>query len=105
MLPEAPGRFSTTICWPSSSAMRGWMMRPTKSDAPPGANGTIMRIGLLGYWENATDGGSNASRIRTRIMNPPYWEVARLFALRREVERLGEHETIVRLGRGRVLGG
>jgi hypothetical protein len=48
MLPAAPPRFSITICWPSSSASRGCMMRPTKSDAPPGANGTIILTALLG---------------------------------------------------------
>jgi hypothetical protein len=48
MLPAAPGLFSTTIGWPSSSPIFGWMMRPTKSEAPPGANGMIIRIGLLG---------------------------------------------------------
>src|SRR5436190_485236 len=48
MLPAAPGLFSTTIGWPSSSPIFGCMIRPTKSDAPPGAKGMIMRTGLLG---------------------------------------------------------
>ncbi len=43
MLPDAPARLSTTTCCPSSSVILGWMMRPTKSDEPPGANGMIMR--------------------------------------------------------------
>ena len=32
----------------SSSVSLGCRMRPTKSDAPPGANGTIMRTGRDG---------------------------------------------------------
>jgi hypothetical protein len=48
MLPEAPARFSTTIGCPSSSASLGCMMRPTKSEAPPGAKGMIMRTGREG---------------------------------------------------------
>ena len=48
MLPDAPGRFSMTICWPSTSPSFGETMRATKSDAPPGANGTIIWMGRFG---------------------------------------------------------
>jgi len=37
----------TTCCFSSSDSF-GWMMRATKSDAPPGANGTMMVTNLLG---------------------------------------------------------
>jgi len=46
MLPEAPALLSITTCWPRRSPSFGAMRRATKSEAPPGANGTIMWIGL-----------------------------------------------------------
>jgi hypothetical protein len=46
--PFAPPRLSTTIGGPSSSVSRGPMVRAVMSEGPPAANGTIMRIGLLG---------------------------------------------------------
>jgi hypothetical protein len=48
ILPDAPGRLSMMICSPSNSESFGAMMRATKSDAPPGAKGTIMRSGRVG---------------------------------------------------------
>jgi hypothetical protein len=48
MLPDAPGRFSMTIVCPSASPSFGEMIRATKSDAPPGANGTIILTGRFG---------------------------------------------------------
>jgi len=65
MLPAAPGLFSTTIGWPSSSPIFGCMMRPTKSDAPPGAKGMIMRTGLLGY-DCAIASAGMSSRIESQ---------------------------------------
>src|SRR5207302_1725848 len=47
-MPPAPGRFSTTICWPSASDIFGPMMRVIVSGRPPGAYGTTILIGLLG---------------------------------------------------------
>src|SRR5438046_4229754 len=47
-MPPAPGRFSTTICWPSASDIFGPMMRVIVSGRPPGAYGTIILIGLVG---------------------------------------------------------
>src|SRR5688572_24049429 len=49
MLPPAPARFSTTTCWPSRELSRGAIARATRSLAPPGANPTSRRTGLLGY--------------------------------------------------------
>src|SRR5205814_9812345 len=49
MLPDGPGLFSMTIDVPSASPSFDEMIRATKSDAPPGANGTIILIGLFGY--------------------------------------------------------
>ena len=44
----APGRLSTRPCWPNES----WNICATKRAAmslpPPGANGTMMRIGRVG---------------------------------------------------------
>src|SRR6478609_1968837 len=49
ILVDAPGRFSTTIV-PFSTLPRGLCRaRATRSFAPPAANGTITRMGLLGY--------------------------------------------------------
>jgi hypothetical protein len=47
-LPDAPVRLSITTCWPSASPSFGATMRATKSEAPPGANGTIILIGRVG---------------------------------------------------------
>src|SRR6187200_3433138 len=53
--PPAPGLFSiTTGCFSSrdSASATG---RATVSATPPGGNGTIIVIGLSGYWANAAD--------------------------------------------------
>src|SRR5688572_16154849 len=47
--PPAPGRLSTTTGWPKDSETRVPIIRPSRSVPPPGANGEIMRMGLLGY--------------------------------------------------------
>jgi hypothetical protein len=44
MLPAAPGLFSTTTGWPKRTLSRSATMRVTVSLAPPGGNGTTMRI-------------------------------------------------------------
>src|SRR6185295_8658288 len=49
MLPPAPGRLSTTTCAFHASASRCAAARAMMSVAPPGGNGTTMRIGWLGY--------------------------------------------------------
>ncbi|WP_422650452.1 hypothetical protein [Cupriavidus sp. H18C1] len=41
--------FSMTIGWPSSRPSAPEIVRAVWSTAPPGANGTIRRIGWLGY--------------------------------------------------------
>src|SRR3954467_4467636 len=54
MVPPAPARLSTTTAWPKSSASRAPTKRATRSTDPPGANGTSMRTGRVGYvCENA----------------------------------------------------
>ena len=47
-LPLAPGRFSTTIVWPSSLPASSASRREIMSELPPGAVGTISRIGRVG---------------------------------------------------------
>ena len=49
MLPPAPGRFSTTIGWPSFSPSLGPRILAMVSVLPPGGNVTTRRIGLVGY--------------------------------------------------------
>ena len=44
----APGRLSTTTCWPSNSVSPGAMLRALMSTLPPGANGTTRRTGRVG---------------------------------------------------------
>src|SRR5467141_2464517 len=48
MLPPAPGRFSTTILWPTYSESFFTMMRAVMSVPPPGANPTTMVTGRFG---------------------------------------------------------
>src|SRR5260221_7958572 len=47
-MPLAPGRFSTTSCWPRRSPTLGAMRRDMMSIVSPGGNGTIRRTGLVG---------------------------------------------------------
>ncbi len=48
MLPEAPGRLSTTIDWPSVSVNCLPMARDAMSTPPPAPKPTTMRIGRAG---------------------------------------------------------
>src|SRR6266513_1410665 len=48
MLPLAPARFSAKNVWLDDFVRCSARMRPAMSAAPPGSNGTTMRIGLLG---------------------------------------------------------
>src|SRR2546426_1720624 len=48
MLPPAPARFSTTICWPMFSLIVLATMRATVSVPPPGSKPTTIVTGLLG---------------------------------------------------------
>src|SRR4051794_6993964 len=48
MRPPAPPRFSTTIVWPSAGLSFSDMSRATASVPPPGAFGTMRRMGLVG---------------------------------------------------------
>src|SRR5512132_2614227 len=49
ILPAAPGLFSTYTCCPRIFDISAATERPTISELPPGANGTISRTGLTGY--------------------------------------------------------
>src|SRR5512134_2785801 len=49
MIVLPPGRFSTTTGWPHASVSLGPIRRAWMSAGPPGANGTIKRIGFAGY--------------------------------------------------------
>src|SRR5512137_2306457 len=44
----APGLGSTSTCWPSFTVSPSAMTRTRASIAPPGLNGTTMRMGLVG---------------------------------------------------------
>src|SRR5262245_49180343 len=45
----APGLGSTSTCWPSLAVNPSAMTRTRASIAPPGLNGTTMRMGLVGH--------------------------------------------------------
>jgi hypothetical protein len=48
MTPPAPGLFSTMTWVPMVAVSFCAIKRPMKSEPPPGANGTMMRTGLVG---------------------------------------------------------
>src|SRR6187549_2361645 len=61
MVPPAPPRLSITTCWPRISESFAASGRATVSVPPPGGNGTIILIGLLGQsWAAEANGRSNA---------------------------------------------
>src|SRR5262252_3107568 len=70
MLPAAPGRFSITTGWPQIAVSFSPTRRGIRSDAPPGANGTITRTGFCGHdWAFETGTTSRrAVRSRSRSM-------------------------------------
>src|SRR5678815_5209689 len=49
MMPPPPGLLSSTMVWPSVSVIDLPTARDRMSVLPPGADITIMRIGLVGY--------------------------------------------------------
>src|SRR5262245_10559421 len=53
MTPPAPPRFSITTGWPRLSCSAGVKLRAVMSVPPPGAAGTISRIGRVGYCASA----------------------------------------------------
>jgi hypothetical protein len=48
MIVLPPARFSMTTGWPQASVSLGPISRAWMSAGPPGANGTMSRIGLVG---------------------------------------------------------
>src|SRR5260221_13567784 len=79
MVPPAPPRLSTTICWPSDLLILSATMRPSASLPPPGGNGMTSVTGRVGYaWAAALSGArhdATAPETRTmnarRLMRPP----------------------------------
>src|SRR5215471_19916381 len=65
MLPDAPGRFSTTTGWPSRGARRSATKRAIMSGPPAGVNGTIRRIG----WSGQAKAGAAANRLAAKGNN------------------------------------
>src|SRR5688572_12793786 len=49
MIPLAPPRLSTTTCCPSCSVSFWLTIRARMSGEPPGGEGTMKRIGFVGY--------------------------------------------------------
>jgi len=48
-VPPAPGRFSTTNCWPVDSLIAFTTARVSTSLTPAGGHGTTTLTGLAGY--------------------------------------------------------
>ena len=67
MVPPAPALFSTTTGWPSASASPVATSRAVMSTFPPGAKGTMILTGLLGYWANADAARLRASAARIGV--------------------------------------
>src|SRR5215510_4475587 len=68
--PLAPALFSTTTGCPIDSLIFCASVRPVRSEAPPGANGTTSLIGFVGYdgvWANVC-GAISAAAARTSIL-------------------------------------
>src|SRR4029453_8209793 len=69
----APGLGSTSTCWPSFAVRPSAMTRTRASIAPPGLNGTTMRMGLVGQAacaRGADDSNGAASADATRLRRP-----------------------------------
>src|SRR5882757_8529002 len=60
-MPNAPGLFSTTNCWPRLFFMWSPKMRAVMSVPPPGEYGTMIFTGFDGYLSCANAGGATAS--------------------------------------------
>jgi hypothetical protein len=68
----APAQLSITTCCPMRSDRPLPAMRPMKSTPPPAGNGTMIRIGLLGYaWGNAAAGHKAATASVSHLMDAP----------------------------------
>src|SRR5512134_1457166 len=66
----APARLSITTCCPMRSERPLPAMRPIKSTPPPAGNGTMIRIGLLGYaWGDAVTGQKTVTASASSLMN------------------------------------
>src|SRR5215203_4502850 len=61
-VPPAPARLSMMICWPHAAASFCATARAVMSAPPPGATGTIRRIGLSGYAAAANAGNDARSK-------------------------------------------
>src|SRR5882672_11293948 len=83
MMPFAPGRFSTSTCWPHVSCMRAASARLMMSVPPPGVYGTMMRTGLDGNWAFAAKDKSSPSNNPHAVFMSGFYAVGlRGFAMR-----------------------
>src|SRR4029079_1529202 len=67
MVPPAPGLFSTTMRWPSTSPKGSATMRVATSVPPPAPNPTMMRIGFDGQSSAAAGAAYVAAAIAPAI--------------------------------------
>src|ERR1700682_962340 len=65
----APGLGSTSTCWPRRVVRPSAITRTRASIAPPGLNGTTMRIGLVGQAlsARAANGAASAAARKVRL--------------------------------------
>src|SRR5258706_3131195 len=71
-MPLAPGRFSTTTCWPICLLSSLARLRELISGLPPGAEATIRRIGRFGYSAAITVVIANAAQITRNTLRRIY---------------------------------
>src|SRR5262245_46040328 len=69
MLPPPPGLFSTTAGWPRLACRPVAISRATTSFEPPGVNGTMMRMVLLGKRACAPAANGHAAAPPSVAMN------------------------------------
>src|ERR1700730_18548590 len=70
MVPPAPPRLSTTICWPIDLLILSATMRPSASLPPPGGNGMTSVTGRVGYaWATARRHANDTTAPPTRPRN------------------------------------
>jgi hypothetical protein len=64
MRPPAPGRLSTTTCWPHAAVSFSPISRAITSEPSPGGLGTITRIGFEGNAWAAANGAATRSTMK-----------------------------------------
>src|SRR5262245_10639888 len=81
MVPDAPGRFSTTTGWPSCVCSRSPSARAMTSVALPGVKATMMRSGLEGQACAAAGPAAASSSVPSTHSNPRLISLLLIFSV------------------------